>query len=108
MKQWLMKHITEKKIVFYTQAQKIYLRESFHSLIYKYVSKQIHFLQNHRARIARATLNWNENRSRECLKVVEVHATNNIMQNWLPQKQILSDKTYNWKNNVKQLNSLNN
>ena len=52
MKQWLIKHITENKIVFYTRARENDLSESFHSLINKYASKRIHFLQSHRARIA--------------------------------------------------------
>jgi hypothetical protein len=108
MKQWLIKHIIENKFVYYTRARENYLSESFHSLINKYASKRIHFLQSHRARIACAALDWNENRSRECLKVVEVCATDNIVRNRPPHKRILSDKTYNWKNDVKQLLSLNN
>jgi hypothetical protein len=97
-----------KKIVFYTRARENYLSESFHSLINKCASKRIHFLQSHGARIACAILDWNENRSRQCLKVVEVCASDNIVRNQPPHKRILSDKTYNWKNDVKQLLSLNN
>jgi hypothetical protein len=39
MKQWLIKHITENKFVYYTRARENYLSESFHSLINKYASK---------------------------------------------------------------------
>jgi hypothetical protein len=66
-------------------------------LINKYATKWIHFLKSHRARIACIALDWNENRSRESLNVIEVHATNNIVPNWPPHKQVLSDRTYIWK-----------
>jgi hypothetical protein len=107
MKQWLMKHITENKFVFYTRARENYLSESFHSLINKYASKRIHFLQSHRARIACVALDWNENRSRKCLKVVEVDINDNIVCNQPPNKRALTDKTYNRKNGIKKLLSLN-
>jgi hypothetical protein len=77
-------------------------------LINKYAIKRIHFLKIHRARIACTVLDWNENRSRECLKVVEVCAIDNIVRNRPPHKRILIDKTHNWKNDVKTLLSLNN
>jgi hypothetical protein len=108
VKQWLIAHITENKFVFYTWARENYLSESFHSLINKYASKRIHFLKSHKARIACAALDWNENRSKECLKVVEVRTTDNTVRNRPPHKRVLTDKTHNWKNDVKTLLSLNN
>jgi hypothetical protein len=101
VKQWLMTHIKDSKFAFYTWVQENYLSESFHSLINKYATKHIHFLKRHKARITYATLDWNENKSRECLKVVEVCATNNIVYNKPPHKRVLTDKTHNWKNDVK-------
>jgi hypothetical protein len=66
------------------------------------------FFLSHKTRIACAALDWNENRSRECLKVVEVCATDNVVRNRPPHKRVLTDKTHNWKNDVKTVLSLNN
>jgi hypothetical protein len=47
----------------------------------------MHFLKNHKARIACVAFDWNENnRSKECLKVVEVRANDNSVCNRPPHK----------------------
>ena len=48
-----------------------------------------------------------EKRSKECLKVVEVRATN-IVHIRPPLKRVLTNKTHNWKNDIKTFFSLNN
>ena len=47
------------------------MKNSFHSLIYKYTSKRIQFSKNHSAKIYCAILDWNDNHKREYLKIIE-------------------------------------
>ena len=42
------------------------------------------------------------------MKVVEVRGTDNIVCNRPPHKRVLTDKTHNWKNDVKTVLSLHN
>jgi hypothetical protein len=97
---WLASHITSAKMQYYIRARENYLSETFHSLINKYVSKRIHWRKSHYARLACAALDWNENRDRKCLSVIPRKTSNSVVRRQPAKQQVLSDKTFSWKEEV--------
>ena len=53
--------------------------------------------------MACAALDWNENRARECLKILSTKPSQGSIRERPAYKNILSQKTYQWENDVWQL-----
>jgi hypothetical protein len=94
---WLASHITSAKMQYYIKARENYLSETFHSLINKYASKQIHWRKCHYARLACAAMDWNENRDRECLHVVTRKSSSSAVRRRSSKQHLLAEKTFTWK-----------
>lgn len=57
--------------------------------------------------LACAALDWNENRGRKCSKIQTMKPLGNSVWRRPAKKRVLSTKTFNWKNVVKQKLSYN-
>ena len=98
LKEWLRKTFTPKYVEFLMLARMNYSVETFNSLINKYAPKRIHYHATHRGRLACAELDWNENISRQPLKIVtrKTSVSNNVRIRPLKVRK-LPRKTHTWK-----------
>jgi hypothetical protein len=97
VKAWLVKKCTPAKMKFYTRARENFLSETFNSLINKYASKRIHYQKSHLARVACATLHWNEGRDRVVLMKKVRKAAGTAVRTRGANRNVLSEKTTKWK-----------
>ncbi|KAL3675064.1 hypothetical protein R1sor_025012 [Riccia sorocarpa] len=90
---FLRKYITHNKMKFYIRAQENFISETFHSVINKFATKRIHFDASHTARLACATLDWNENIRRVVWAVYNRTSNDTAVRRRARTNRVLVDRT---------------
>lgn len=104
IKAFLQKRCTPAKMRFYTRARQNYLSETFNSVINKFASKRIHYSKSHVARVGAACLDWNETMDRNVKEKKQLRvAASTAVRTRGSNRNILSAKTYKWKNKIKMI-----